>query len=109
MRRHLQMLRLEHRLLAKLHGIAVAQRANVAERIAPLRVLAQREDGSVDVDCRIILHSARVRGGDLVIAVAIGLQHLHDGGQQAGALAIGQRAQPGAAGFTGKAEGVAQV
>ena len=41
-RRHLEVLRLEDRLLAELGRLAVAQGAHVAERIAPLGVLAER-------------------------------------------------------------------
>ncbi|MNT26334.1 hypothetical protein D3C72_1619000 [compost metagenome] len=105
------MLRLEQRILAQPRGLAVKQVAAVAERIAQLCVCAQRKDAAIDIDCGIVLHGAAVRGGNLVIGIAVGLQHLDEVGQQRGALAVGQRAQRGTALLAreGKAGGEVQA
>ncbi|MNT29012.1 hypothetical protein D3C72_1647360 [compost metagenome] len=98
------MLRLEQWILAKAGGLAIEEVMAVAERVAQLCIRAQREDAAVDVDRRIVLHGSAVGGGDLVIGVAVGLQHLDDLGQQRGALAVGQCAQCGATLFAGEGE-----
>ena len=77
--------------------------------LAELGVRPQRVDAAIDVDRRVVLDRAAVGGGDLVVRVAVRLQHLDDGCQQAGALAVAQRAQRAAALFAGEAEAGRQV
>ncbi|MNS65444.1 hypothetical protein D3C72_986120 [compost metagenome] len=106
---HRQVLRLEGRVLAQPGRIAVAQGAGIAQGVAPFGVLAQGEDGAVDVHARIVLHRAGIGGSDLVVGVAVGEQHLDDGGQQRGALTVGQCAQGRSALLAGKGKGLGQV
>jgi hypothetical protein len=85
-------LRLEQRVLAQALGLAVEQVLALAQALAELGVVGQRVDAAVDVDRRVVSHRAAVGGGDLVIGVAPGLQHLHRLGQQGRARSPGRAA-----------------
>jgi hypothetical protein len=94
-------LRLEHGILAQACGLTVEQVAPVAQRVGQPRIRRQRVDRTVDVDGRVVLHGAAVGGGDVVVGIAVRLQHLHHLGQQLAAPAVGEGAQRGAAVLAG--------
>eukprot|EP01038_Epipyxis_sp_PR26KG_P011901 gene11901-15924_t len=68
---------------------AHARHAHIAQRLTPFGVLAEREDAAVDVHRRVRLDGAGIGGGDVVIAVAVRLQHLGDRAEHGGPLTIG--------------------
>ena len=106
---HQHMLRLEQRVFAQAHHVGVYQMVALAQRFAEFGVSAQGKDAAVNVHRRVVLHRAAVGGGDLVIGVAVGLQHLDGGAQQGGTLAVVQGAQGSAAGVAGKGKASGQV
>ena len=103
------MLALEQGVLAQARGLAVHQEAAVGKRQTQLGIGAQREDAAVHIDGGVVLHRAAVRGADVAVGVAVGLQHLGDSGQHLGALGVAHRAQCGTALFAGEAESGGQV
>ena len=103
------MLRLEQRVFAQAHHVGVHQVVALAQRFAELGVGAQGKDAAVNVHRRVVLHRAAVGGGNLVIGVAVGLQHLDGGAQQGGALAVVQGAQGSAAHVAGKGKASGQI
>ena len=106
---HQHVLGLEQRVFSQAAGLAVHQVAPLAQAFAHLGVLAQGEDAAVNVHGRVVLHRAAVGGGDLVVGVAVGLQHLDHGRQHLAALRVAQRPQGGAASLTRKGKGRGQV
>ena len=107
--RHLQVLRLKDRFLAQPDRVPVAQHAYVAQRLTPFGVLAEREDAAVDVHRRVRLDGAGIGGGDVVVAVAVRLQHLGDRAEHGGPLTIGGSAQRSPPLFAGKRKGLGQI
>ena len=103
------MLGLKGRVFGHADALAVEQQLGVAQGRALLGVVAQGEDGAVDVHTRVFGHGAAVGGGDLVVGVAVGLQHFGDFCQKGCALAIAQGAQRRAALFAGKGKALGQV
>ena len=102
-------LRRKQRVFAQAGGLAIAHEVAVAQRFAQLGVGAQREDGAVNVHRRVGFDGAAVGGGDVVVGVAVGLQHLDRRCQQGSAFAVAQGAQGSAAVRAGKVKTAHQV
>jgi hypothetical protein len=74
---HLHVLALEQRVFAQAGRVAIGQVVHVTQTVAQFGVGAQREDAAVHVHRSVVLDRAAVGGGDVVIGIAVGLQHLH--------------------------------
>ncbi|MCY1309850.1 hypothetical protein D9M70_599860 [compost metagenome] len=103
------MLGLEHRVLGHADALAVEQQLGVAQGLALLGEVAQGEDATIDVHRRVLGGGAAVGGGDLVIGVAVRLEHLHDLAQQRGALPVSECSQGGTALFACEGKTFGQV
>jgi hypothetical protein len=100
---------LEQRVFAQAGRVAIGQVVHVTQTVAQFGVGAQREDAAVHVHRSVVFDRAAVGCGDVVIGIAVGLQHFHGLSQQGGALLVGERTQGGTAFFAGKVEGLGQV
>jgi hypothetical protein len=106
---HLHVLALEQRVFAQAGRVAIGQVVHITQAVAQFGVGAQREDAAVHIHRGVVLDRAAVGGGNVVIGIAVGLQHFHGLGQQGGALFVGECAQGGTAFFAGEAEGLGQI
>ena len=100
---------LERAVLAQLHRRAVGQAARRAELRAPPGVLRERVERAVDVDRRIVAGGARVAQRDVVVGIALALQHLGDARKLCRTFSVGERAQCSAAAGARESEAGGQV
>jgi hypothetical protein len=89
-------LALEQRVFAQAGGVAIGQVVRSPKPSPSLGVGAQREDAAVHVHGGVVFDRAAVGGGDLVIGIAVGLQHLDHGRQHAGRAACARCARAAA-------------
>ena len=79
--------------LGEPHRLFVEQHARIAQPATESGVIFQRADAAVDVDRRVRLGVAGIGDGDLLIARAIGNQHVGHGADEVAALGVAQVSQ----------------
>ena len=90
--------------LGEPHRLLVEQRARIAQPAAESGVIFQRADAAVDVDRRVRLGITGIGDGDVLIARAVGDQHVGDGADELAALGVAQVPQPALAFAAGEFE-----
>ena len=87
------MLGLEGRVFGHANAWAIQNQLGIPQSCALFGVIAQGENGAVNVHPRVFGHGAAVGRGDVEIRVAVGLQHFGDLAQQMRPLCIAECAQ----------------
>ena len=79
--------------LGEPHRLFVEQHARLAQPGAEPGVVFERADAAVDVDCRVGLGVAGIGDGDLLVARAVGGQHVGHRADELATLGITHRSQ----------------